>query len=73
MAMIIVIPLFVTRDDIALSKQAIYCGGISIFILFGGVVFMLMPVGGLPSIVSVFIPAIVLLPVALIRLVTIRT
>ena len=73
MAMIIVIPLFVTRDDIALSKQAVYCGGISIFILFGGVVFMLMPVGGLPSIVSVFIPAIVLLPVALIRLVTIRT
>jgi len=73
MAMIIVIPLFVTRDEIALSKQAVYCGGISIIILFGGVVFMLMPVGGLPSMVSVFLPAIVLLPVGLIRLVTIRT
>ena len=73
MAMIIVIPLFVTRDDVVLSKQAVYCGGISIFVLFGGVVFMLMPIGGLPSMVSVFLPAIVLLPVALIRLLTIRT
>ncbi len=73
MAMIIVIPLFVTRDEIALSKQAVLCGGISILILFGGVVFMLMPIGGLPSMVSVFLPTIVLLPIALIRLVTIRT
>ncbi|MCH2147433.1 MAG: hypothetical protein MK073_06420, partial [Phycisphaerales bacterium] len=73
MAMIIVIPLFVTRDEITLSKQAVYCGGLSIFILFGGVVFMLMPITGLPPIVSVFLPAIVLLPVALIRIVTIHT
>ena len=71
--MIIVIPLFVTRDDVVLSKQAVYCGGISIFVLFGGLMFMLMPIGGLPSMVSVFLPAIVLLPVALIRLLTIRT
>ena len=73
MAMVIVIPLFVTRDLIIFSKQAVVCGGISIVILFGGTVFMLMPIDGIPSVVSVFLPALVLLPIALLRLVGIKT
>jgi len=73
LAMIIVIPLFVTREPINLSRQAIICGGISITVIFGGVVFMLMPISGLPAIASVFLPALVLLPFALLRTAGMKT
>lgn len=73
LAMVIVIPFFVTRDPVVLSRQAIKCGGIGITILFGGTIVMLMPIQGFPAVVSVFLPALVLLPVGLLQLVNIRT
>jgi hypothetical protein len=73
LAMVIVIPFFVTRETINFSRQAILCGVTAMTILFGGTVLMLMPMEGIPAIVSVFLPSIVLLPVALMRIVSIRT
>jgi len=73
LAMVIVIPFFITRDPVVLSRQAIKCGGIGITILFGGTIVMLMPIQGFPAVVSVFLPALVLLPVGLLQLVNIRT
>ncbi len=73
LTLLIVIPLFVTRVPIVLSRQAVVCGSISITILFGGIMFMLMPIAGFPAIASVFLPALLLLPVALLRTVGIRT
>ena len=73
LAMIIVIPCFVTRDVVIISRQAIKCGAIALTILFGGMIVMLTPLPGIPAMVSVFLPAIVLIPIALLRGVTIRT
>ena len=73
LAMIIVIPYFVTKDAVIVSRQAIKCGAIALTILFGGMIVMLMPMAGIPAIVSVFLPAILLLPIALLRAVSIRT
>jgi lipopolysaccharide export LptBFGC system permease protein LptF len=73
LAMIIIIPCFVTKDSIIISRHAVSSGAIALAILFGGTVFMLMPIEGIPALVSVFIPAIVLIPVALFRTLTIRT
>jgi len=73
MAMIIVIPCFVTRDAVVVSRQAIKSGAIALTILFGGMIVMLMPLPGIPAMVSVFLPAIVLIPIALLRTVMIRT
>ena len=73
LAMVIVIPCFVTKDPVVLSKQAVKGGAITLTILFGGMIVMLMPLAGIPSMVSVFLPAIVLIPIALLRSVTIRT
>ena len=73
LAMVIVIPFFITREPVVLSRQAIKCGGIGITILFGGTIVMLMPIQGFPAVVSVFLPALVLLPVGLLQLVNIRT
>ena len=73
LTLIIVIPLFVTREPILLSRQAVVCGGISITILFGGIIFMLMPIAGFPAIASVFLPALLILPIALLRTAGIKT
>jgi len=73
LAMAIVIPLFVTKDTIVLTRQAILCGGIGLTILFGGAVLMLMPIADFPPLASVFLPSLVLMPIALLRIMTIRT
>jgi lipopolysaccharide export LptBFGC system permease protein LptF len=73
LAMVIVIPLFVTREPVVLSRQAVKCGAIGITVLFGGTIVMLMPIQGFPAIVSVFLPALILLPLGLLQLVNIRT
>ena len=73
LTLIIVIPFFVTKDTVAISRQAVKSGAITLTILFGGMVVMLMPIAGIPAIVSVFLPAIILIPIALLRGLTIRT
>lgn len=73
LVMVIVIPLFVTRDPVIVSKQARKCGAITLAILFGSPAIMLMPIAGVPAMVSVFLPAIVLLPVGLLRIIAQRT
>jgi lipopolysaccharide export LptBFGC system permease protein LptF len=73
LTMAIVLPLFVTRETVVLSRQAITCGGISLTIMFGGTIVMLMPMAGFPAMVSVFLPALVLMPVAFMRIVTTKT
>jgi lipopolysaccharide export LptBFGC system permease protein LptF len=73
LAMAIVIPLFVTKDPVVLSRQAFICGGVGLTIMFGGTVVMLMPMAGFPAVVSVFLPALILMPVAFLRVVNIRT
>ena len=73
LAMLIVIPFFVTKDQISLVKQSVRCVGVSITILFGGTFVMLMSMSDIPAIVSVFLPAILLLPIALLRMSTMNT
>jgi len=73
LAMLIVIPLFVTKEQISIVRQSVRCAGISITILFGGSFIMLMALPGIPAIVSVFLPAILLLPFALVRMAAMRT
>jgi len=73
LAMLIVIPFFVTKDQISLVKQSVRCAGVSITILFGGTFVMLMSMSDIPAIVSVFLPAILLLPIALLRMSTMNT
>ena len=48
LAMIIVIPFFITKDAVIVSRQAIKGGAIALTILFGGMVVMLMPIGRHP-------------------------
>ena len=54
LAMVIVIPFFVTKDAVIISRQAIKIGAITLTMLFGGMIMMLLPLAGIPTIVSVF-------------------
>ena len=73
LVMLIVIPYFVTRDQISLVRQSVQCVGFAITILFGGSLVMMIPMAGIPAIVSVFLPVIILLPIGLIRMTTLQT
>jgi lipopolysaccharide export LptBFGC system permease protein LptF len=72
-AMLIVIPLFVTKAQISIIRQSVRCAAISITILFGGSFIMLMVMPGIPAIASVFLPAILLFPFALVRMAAMKT
>ncbi len=72
-AMLIVIPLFVTKEQISIVRQSVRCAAISITILFGGSFIMLMAMPGIPAIASVFSPAILLFPLALARMAAMKT
>jgi len=72
-AMLIVIPLFVTKEQISIVRQSVRCAAVSITILFGGSFVMLMAMPGIPPIASVFLPAILLLPFALVRTAAMKT
>lgn len=73
LVMFIVIPFFVTKDQISIVRQSVRCATVSISILFGGSFLMLMSLPGIPAIVSVFLPAILLFPFALVRMSTMKT
>ena len=73
LVMLIVIPFFVTKDQISIVRQSVRCATVSISILFGGSFLMLMSMPGIPAIVSVFLPAILLFPFALVRMSTMKT
>lgn len=72
-AMLIVIPLFVTKEQISIVRQSVRCAAISITILFGGSFIMLMAMPGIPAIASVFSPAILLFPFVLARMAAMKT
>jgi hypothetical protein len=71
--MLIVIPLFVTKEQISILRQSVRCAAITITILFGGSFVMLMAMPGIPPIASVFLPAILLFPLALVRTAAMKT
>jgi lipopolysaccharide export LptBFGC system permease protein LptF len=73
LAMFIVIPFFVTKDQISIVRQSLWCAAVAIAILFGGSFLMLMAFSGIPSVVSVFLPALLLIPVAFVRMTALHT
>jgi lipopolysaccharide export LptBFGC system permease protein LptF len=73
LAMLVALPFFLTREPIVVMRRAMWCASAGIAMMIGGALVMLSPMPGVPSMVSVFLPAIVLLPIALGRVAAIRT
>ena len=73
LSLLIVIPFFLTRDVMSVVTRAMWCAGAAITMMFGGALTMMLPMPGVPAMVSVFLPAVVLFPIALVRLASLRT
>lgn len=72
LVMMITLPSFLIREPVSLLQRSISCAGIAIATLMGAAVFMMADLR-LPPLVSVFLPVLILMPVALARASMIRT
>ena len=73
LVMWLALPAFLLRQPANLLLRAIACAGVAIPALLGATVFMMMKVGDIPPAVSVFLPALVLVPVVMAQWTTIKT
>jgi lipopolysaccharide export LptBFGC system permease protein LptF len=67
------LPFFLRREPANLLQQGILCAAFAVPATLGSLVAMNLALPGLPPAVAVFLPAVILLPVALARLGAMRT
>lgn len=73
LALAIALPFYLTRDPPNLVLQSLRCAPIAGLALIGGVLGVVTRIPGVPPEVSVFVPVIVLAPIAAVMLTSIRT
>jgi lipopolysaccharide export LptBFGC system permease protein LptF len=73
LVMVISLPSFLLREPSKLMLQTMRCAALSIGSLVGAAIFMLAELPGITPAVGVFLPVIVLLPLALGRMTAVRT
>lgn len=71
--LVIALPSFLLREPSNLLVQSLRCATIAIAAMIGAAIFMMVQLPGIAPAVGVFLPVIVLLPVALGRVTYIRT
>lgn len=73
LVLLISLPAFLLREPSNLLIQSVSCAVVSIPAIIGAAIGMMMQLPGIPPAVGVFLPALVLIPVAMARLTTIKT
>lgn len=73
LSLLITVPFFLLREPRNMLVQSLKCAPIGIIALMGGVLLAALPVPGLPPGFAVFLPVVVLLPITVAVLSTIRT
>ncbi|MEM7228252.1 MAG: LptF/LptG family permease [Planctomycetota bacterium] len=73
LVMVIALPSFLLREPTSLMQRSIVCASLSITCMMGAAFFMMADIAAMRPAVSVFLPVIVLFPVALGRITTIHT
>lgn len=73
LSLLITMPFFLMREPRNMLLQSLKCAPVGIISLMGGVLLSAMPVPGLPAGFAVFLPVVILLPVAIATLSSIRT
>ncbi len=69
----IAIPFFLTRLPTNLLTRSLKCAPLAILTLMGGVIGSSVPVPGVPAAIGVFVPAVIMLPIAAAMLTSLRT
>jgi lipopolysaccharide export LptBFGC system permease protein LptF len=73
LVIVITLPSFLLREPANLFRQSAICASIALPILMTSIILMAVNMPGLTPAVSVFLPAILLLPVAIARMAYIKT
>ncbi len=73
MVLFIALPCFLLREPANLMSQTMLCAGITVTAMMGSAMFMMMDLAAIAPAVSVFLPVIVLFPVALARMSALKT
>jgi lipopolysaccharide export LptBFGC system permease protein LptF len=73
LVLVITLPSFLLREPANLLMQSVTCAGLALPCQFGAILGMSMALPGLPPAAGVFLPAILLIPIALARVTFIRT
>jgi len=69
----IALPFFLLREPMGLMRQSIMCAVVTVPAMLGATIGVTMPLPGIPPAAGVFIPVIILLPVAIGRIAYIKT
>lgn len=73
LALSITLPFFVTREPKNMVVQSLKCAPVAIISLMGGVLGSAAEIPGVPAAVSVFVPAMILAPIAIATATNIKT
>jgi hypothetical protein len=71
--LIMVLPYFLLRGPGSLMRNSVLCAATAIPATMGALLSLAMPVPGIPPAIGVFLPVLVLIPVAIFMVSTIRT
>ena len=73
LVLVITLPSFLLREPSNLLTQSVLCAGMAIPCMFGALLGMMVTLPGISPAASVFLPAFILIPVALARVTFIKT
>lgn len=73
LSLLVALPFFLVREPRSLVAQSLRCAPVALVTLIGGVIGATAPVPGIPPHVAVFIPAMILAPLAVAALFSIRS
>jgi lipopolysaccharide export system permease protein len=73
LTLLICTPFFVRREPVNMIVQSLYCAPVAVVALVGGLLGSAAAIPGLPAAVGPFVPVMVLIPVAIAALVSVRT
>ncbi|MCH7571878.1 MAG: LptF/LptG family permease [Planctomycetes bacterium] len=73
LVLVITLPSFLLREPANLLVQSVICAGLAIPCMFGALLGMMVTLPGISPAASVFLPAFILIPVALARVTFIKT
>ena len=73
LVLVITLPFFLLREPANLLRQSLLCAGTAIPAMLGALIGLTMDLPGIASIVEVFLPGLVLIPIAMFQVTLIRT
>ncbi len=73
LALTMSLPFFLVRGPTNLLRASLFCAGTAIPAMMGALIAVAMDLPGIPPVVEVFLPVVVLVPMAMFMTTTIRT